>query len=100
MLIEVIKIGWPETRQNCPKTVLEFWNHRDEISCENDIVFRGQKLVIPAAMRKEMIKAAHIGHFGIDKSLGRARDIMFWPGMSKQITEYIQSCAICNKYKD
>lgn len=100
MLIEVIKTGWPETRQNCPTTVLEFWNHRDEISCENDIVFRGQKLVIPAAMREEMIKAAHIGHFGIDKSLGRARDIMFWPGMSKQITEYVQRCTICNKYKD
>ena len=100
MLIEVIKTSWPETRQNCPKTVLEFWNHIDEISCENDIVFRGQKLVIPTVMRKEMIKAAHIGHFRNDKSLGRARDIMFWPGMSKQITEYIQSCAICNKYKD
>ena len=28
MLIEVIKTGWPETRQNCPKTVLEFWNQR------------------------------------------------------------------------
>ncbi|MEW8548052.1 MAG: RNase H-like domain-containing protein [Candidatus Thiodiazotropha sp.] len=100
MLIGVIKSGWPETRQSCPNNVLEYWNHRDEISCENDIVFKGQKLVIPAAMRDEMIKAVHVGHFGIDKSVGRARDIMFWPGMSKQITDYVQSCAICNKYKD
>ncbi|MCG8048272.1 MAG: hypothetical protein N0E48_22075, partial [Candidatus Thiodiazotropha endolucinida] len=100
VLIQVIETGWPEARQCCPKTVLEYWNHRDEISCENDIVFKGQKLVIPVALREDMVKAVHIGHFGIDKSVGRARDIMFWPGMTKQITQYVQSCAICNKYKD
>ena len=78
----------------------EYWNHRDELSSANDIVFKGQKLVISTAMRKDMIKAVHIGHFGVEKSVGRARDIMFWPLMSKHITEYVQSCAICNKHKD
>ena len=98
-LIEVIESGWPEIRQKCPQIVLEYWNHRDELSCENGIIFKGQKLVIPASMRDEMTKAVHVGHFGIDKSVGRARDIMFWPGMSKQITEYVQNCSICNKYQ-
>ena len=50
-------------------------------------------------MRDEMTKAVHVDHFGIDKSVGRARDILFWPGMSKQITEYVQNCSICNKYQ-
>ena len=99
-LTNVIRTGWPENRQDCPKSVTEYWNHRDELSSANDIVFKGQKLVIPTAMRKDMIKAVHIGHFGVEKSVGRARDIMFWPLMSKHITEYVQSCAICNKHKD
>ena len=49
-------------RQNCQKLVMDYHNHRDELSCAKDIVFKGQKLVIPASMRKEMIKAVHIGH--------------------------------------
>ena len=92
-LTNVIRTGWPENRQECQKSVTE-------LSSANDIVFKGQKLVIPTAMRKDMIKAVHIGHFGVEKSVGRARDIMFCPLMSKHITEYVQSCAICNKHKD
>ena len=99
-LIRVINSGWPDTRQNCPKSVMDYYNHRDELSCANDIVFKGQKLVIPASMREEMIKAVHIGHLGVEKSVGRARDIMFWPLMSKQITDYVLGCTICLKYRD
>ena len=52
-------------------------------------------------MHKDMIKAVHIGHFGVEKSVGRrARDIMFWSLKSKHIIEYVQSCAICIKHKD
>ena len=99
-LIRVINSGWPDTRQNCPKSVMDYYNHRDELSCANDIVFKGQKLVIPASMGEEMIKAVHIGHLGVEKSVGRARDIMFWPLMSKQITDYMLGCTICLKYRD
>ena len=51
-------------------------------------------------MREEMIKAVHIGHLGVEKSVGRARDIMFWPLMSKQITDFVLGCTICLKYRD
>ena len=99
-LKDVIRKGWPANRQDCPKIVLEYWNHRDELSYENGIVFKGQKLVIPSALRTDMIVAVHIGHFGIEKTVGRARDIMFWPLMTKQITDHVLSCSICNRHKD
>ena len=77
-LIEIIKTGWPEMRQDCPKTVLEYWNYRDKLACAKDIVFKGQKLVSPTSVREEMIKAVHIGHFGVEKSVGRARDLWLY----------------------
>ena len=40
--------------------------------------FKGQKLVIPASMREEMIKAEHIGHLGVRTCVCHAHDIMFW----------------------
>lgn len=51
-------------------------------------------------MRDEMIEAVHVGHFGIEKTTGRARDIMFWPLMTKQISDHVQGCQICNRHKD
>lgn len=37
---------------------------------------------------------------GIVKCKERARDILFWPGMAKQIEEVVQKCAVCNKHKN
>lgn len=91
--------GWPDNRQNCPKNILEYWNHRDEMSCENDIIFKGQKLVIPVQMRQEMLTAVHVGHMGTDKTVRRARDIMFWPGMTKEITDHVLACTICARHR-
>jgi hypothetical protein len=63
--------GRPDLRNDCPKTVLEFWNHRDELSVGNDVILRGQNIVIPEDMRQTMINAVHIGHMGFNKTLVR-----------------------------
>ena len=99
-LKDVIRKGWPANRQDCPKVVLDYWNHRDELSYENSIVFKSQKLVIPYALRTDMIMAVHIGHFSIKKTVGQAKDTMFWPLMAKQITDHVLSCSVCNRHKD
>jgi hypothetical protein len=75
--------------------VLEFWNHRDELSVGNDIILRGQKIVIPKDMRQTMINAVHIGHMGVNKTLSRTEDVMFWPPMGKQIIDHVLACQIC-----
>ena len=42
-----------------------------------------------------MLSRIHLGHMGMENSKERARDILFWPGMSKQIDEMIGKCPIC-----
>ena len=66
-LQNMIVQGWPETRSACEQSVLEYWNHRDELSIEEGLIFRGQKIVIPKSLRAEMLK------FGCDKNV-RARE--------------------------
>lgn len=87
--------GWPDSRLDCPELVQEFYNHRDELSVADDLIFRGQTLIIPKSLRQHMIDQVHLGHMGTDKSLQRAKDVMFWPGMSKQINDYVLNCKIC-----
>ena len=87
--------GWPDLRSECPKPILDFWNHRDDLSVADDLIFRGQTLLIPKSLRQQMIESVHIGHMGTQKCLQRAKDVMFWPGMAKQICDYVLSCSIC-----
>lgn len=50
---------------------------------------------MPHALRAEMLTHIHAGHLGIEKCNQRARDVLFWPGMGKQIEALIGSCTIC-----
>ena len=40
----------------------------------------------------------HLGHSGIEGCLKRARESVYWPGMTADIREHIQGCEICNEY--
>lgn len=66
--------------------MLDNWNHKHELSFTEDVVFKGQEIVIPKSLRHYITIAVRIGHFCIEK---RAKDITFWPSMSIQITYYV-----------
>ena len=100
ILKQTILDGWPESRSDCDPAVTMFWNHRDELSFENDLIFRGQTLVIPKSLQPELIKQVHTGHLGVTKTVQRAKDCLFWPGMQKQITEHVLQCPICLTHRD
>ena len=63
----------------CQSSILEYWNHRDELSVADDIIIRAQKIVIPNSLQLDMTQAMHELHMSVDKILQRAKDIMFWP---------------------
>ena len=43
-------------------------------------------------MRPEMLKNIHSSHLGIEKCKRRARDILYWPGMTAQIEDIVLNC--------
>lgn len=50
-------------------------------------------------MRKEMLNKLHYNHMGIEKTKLRAREIIFWPGMTTQIEDKISNCDICIRFQ-
>ncbi|MES9883587.1 MAG: RNase H-like domain-containing protein [Sedimenticola sp.] len=99
VLIRVILDGWPDIRNKCPKSIIEYWNHRDEVCVYDGIIYRGENIMIPKSMRDDMISAVHFGHMGVQKCISRAKSIMFWPGMIAEITQLVLQCEICSKYR-
>ena len=88
--------GWPQ-RKTLSLELKQYQQVAVELTEENSILFRGDRVVIPKDLHSEMLERLHLGHLGILKCRERAHLSMWWPGMSKQIQEIIQNCDICNK---
>ena len=49
-------------------------------------------------LRKEMLNLAHANHGGIGSCLRRIIEVMYWPGMTKQMTENVKTCETCMQF--
>jgi len=43
--------GWPKYRSNISPQLYAYWNVRDEIHLEDDLLFVDERLIVPASMR-------------------------------------------------
>lgn len=63
------------------------------------VVFKGNNSVVSKKLRSEMLNLIHFNHQGVGKCKTKAREIMYWPLMNKEIEDIVLSCHICDKYK-
>ncbi|XP_041472558.1 uncharacterized protein K02A2.6-like [Lytechinus variegatus] len=96
-LKDTILEGWPDHKSQLPQSLTPYFGFRDELSVSDDLIFKGERLVVPKQVRHKMKEELHRGHNGVESTLRRARDHLYWPGMSKEIKEFIQTCATCQE---
>lgn len=89
--------GWPKDLKLSPSLV-PFAKIKDNLYTEEGILFFGSKIVVPASLRKVISNALHNGHPGITKTLQKARQLYFWPKMSKDLQETVKMCRSCEKF--
>lgn len=65
-LRDIIRSGWPENRAQAPECVRPYFDVRGELTIQDELVFKGQQIVIPAVLRKELMEQTHATHIGID----------------------------------
>lgn len=96
-LMSTIRKGWPDNKMMVPLCIRDYWPYRDEMTTENDIIYRGTRVVIPSNMRHEMRQRAHASHLGEQYTLSTAREIMFWPHMHTDLIETVKRCRTCQE---
>jgi transposase InsO family protein len=94
-----IREGWPNDKKTIPDAVKPYLTHLDEISEAEGIMLRGSRIIVPTSMRREMKSRIHEGHLGIERCKARAREALYWPGMSSEITEMISRCSTCLEFR-
>ena len=82
-----------------PIQVRDFWNYREEISLHNGILFKTQRVIAPKAMRPEIPFRIHSSHQGVASCLRKAKDIVFWPGMSAEIKALVERSSLCDEFQ-
>lgn len=87
---------WPR-RHNLPVELNWFLLVSHQISIVNGLIMRGNWIVIPSQLQPEMLQWLHNGHWGIMKCPERARQFVWWPGLSGQLKQIVQNCQICCK---
>ncbi|XP_038062610.1 uncharacterized protein K02A2.6-like [Patiria miniata] len=97
-LREIIQNGWPDNRQMIPKPLRKYWAYRDELSFENGLIRKGQRIVIPKVERQNILNTIHEAHQGIIKSQLRAKTCVFWHNINDDIEEMTRSCDICQSH--
>ena len=53
-LWQTVTQGWPETLQELPTSLREFWSYRDEIGVSQGELFKGSRVIIPKTLRHSM----------------------------------------------
>lgn len=92
--------GWPESKDDVPNDIREYYNFCDELSVDNDFIYKGERLLVPHEARPYIIERSHLSHMGVNSCINRARSVVFWPKMTSQIADYISQCKVCAKYKN
>ena len=84
-VIHHISENWSINKRRLPTDVLPFWSFKDQLSFNDDILYRGDRIVVPATLRKSLTEKLHQAHMGVESTLRRALTSLWWPGMNSQL---------------
>ena len=99
-LLKVIKSKWPKKRDDLDESTKLYWKFQGDLVEGDGVIFKGNQIVITSCLKRNIMERLHYSHMGIDKTLARARKLVFWPIISKEIIAKIQSCPVCLKFQN
>ena len=66
-----------------------------ELTVGNGLLMHGHQIMVPKAHQAETLGKLHEGHQEIVRCHLRAKTLVWWPGLSRQLTEFIKKCSEC-----
>ena len=89
--------GWPD--KSCLSAPLkQYYQLSSEISVVNGLLMRNSRIIIPTKLREEVLAQIHAGHQGLSNCRERARQSVWWPGLSKEIQNLVENCQTCREH--
>ena len=87
-----VQNGW-----SVPQELHPYFTKKDELSIVDNCLLWGTRLVIPKLGRQLLLEELHEANPGISRMKSRARMLMWWPNIDKDIENKVKSCAVCQE---
>ena len=98
VLAQTIYNGFPESRDELPENIRQFWPMRDDLYMIENVPFRGKKMLIPKVLRRRVLEGLHAANQGVSGMLANARERLFWPGLDAAVRLTRSQCRQCNEH--
>ena len=70
-------------------------NLKEEVSVCNDVILRGNSLVLPKSLQNQAIELAHADHQGVVKTKRLLREKVWFPRIDQMVESRIKNCVPC-----
>ena len=94
-LIKMISDGMPEEKESWHRDLWQYYSWRKQLLVMEGVILCGDRPLIPAGLRAQVLDILHAGHAGTSSMQARTTQAMFWPGMSQDIAERRAGCREC-----
>ena len=58
----ILKNGWPHHKKNLPENIRPYWNYRGEIHEADNLLFLGERIIVPLEQRNFILSKIHESH--------------------------------------
>lgn len=96
-LLTLCQDGWPAHQGQVATALQRFWPMRGEMTVDDGLLLRGNRIVVPQQLQKETLAKIHSGHQGMRKCQQRISTAVWWPGITHQLEQMIINCPECSK---
>ena len=86
--------GWPQYREDVQLAARDFII-RGKLRLHDGLLVRGDRIVVPFSLRKQILERIHEGHMGVAKYRECAAQSVWWPRIGKDIKSWVASCRHC-----
>ena len=97
LLLSIIESGMPEESCHLPPRLRGYHPFRDHLYSVDGVILYKERVLVPPALRQEILASLHAAHQGVTAMNARAESSVFWPGITADISSFRKGCNQCNR---
>ena len=99
LLIAQIEAGWLSSLVMLAPELRAYSSFSDELAICDGLVFKGNRVVVPYGAREEILNRIHSAHAGANACIERARQAVFYPGITSAIKALVATCLFAPSFR-
>ena len=76
-ILMYIKNGWPKNQKLVDREVAPYFKVKNDLTILDGLVLKGNQILIPGCLRRDILNALHEGHMGIQICQSLARKTVY-----------------------